>query len=240
MAQAGVQPPERLNFAKPEDWQKWIKRFERYITVADIKDDVQNVKILIYAMGPQAEDILLMFGLNENESKDYATVKDKFNGHFMVRRNVIFERARFNSRNQYEGESIESFFTELHALIEYCDYGEKRDNFLRDKIVVGIRDKRLSESLQLDEKLTLDTALNKVRSKEMVVKQSQQLSDISSARADVIRKQKQQKQARPHKPETGGKPKNRKQKVCHRCGNRSHKYAKCPARDTECYVFGKS
>ena len=47
-----------------------------------------------------------MFGLNENESNDYATVKDRFNAHFEVRRNVVFERVRFNSRNQYEGSSL--------------------------------------------------------------------------------------------------------------------------------------
>ena len=50
---------------------------------------------------------------------------------------------------------------------------------------------------------------------------------------------KNNKQARPKKPETGGKPKNRKEKVCQRCGNRLHKYAECPARDVECHVCEK-
>ena len=25
-----VQPPEKFSFNKPEDWQRWIRRFERY------------------------------------------------------------------------------------------------------------------------------------------------------------------------------------------------------------------
>ncbi len=69
---------------------------------------------------------------------------------------------------QQEGESIESFITVLYALVEHCEYGEMQEELLRDRMVVGIRDTKLSESLQLDEKLTLKTALSKVRSKEMI------------------------------------------------------------------------
>ena len=75
---------------------------------------------------------------------------------------MIFERARFNRRFQPEGETIEFFITDLYALIENCEYGELCEDFLRDCIVVGIRDTKLSETLQLDEALTLKTTLEKV------------------------------------------------------------------------------
>ena len=44
-------------------------------------------------------------------------------------------------------------------------------DLLRDKIVVGVRDKKLSEHLQLDEKRTLEKCLAKVRAKELIGKQ---------------------------------------------------------------------
>jgi hypothetical protein len=44
-------------------------------------------------MGPEADDIFASFELNDENKKKYAKVKEKFDNHFIVRRNVIFERA---------------------------------------------------------------------------------------------------------------------------------------------------
>ena len=49
--------------SRPEEWSRWIKRFERYLSVAGITSDDQKVNTLIYAMGQQEEDVMLMFGL---------------------------------------------------------------------------------------------------------------------------------------------------------------------------------
>ena len=60
----------------------------------------------------------------------------KFDSFFQVRRNIIFKRAKFNRRDQPEGESAEKkYMTSLYNLIETCDY---RDLMLCDRIVVGI------------------------------------------------------------------------------------------------------
>ena len=61
---------------------------------------------------------------------------------------MIFERARFNLRNQREGESVEQYITALYQLIETCNYKQLTDEMLRDRLVVGIRDTALSERLQ--------------------------------------------------------------------------------------------
>ena len=94
---------------------------------------------------------------------------------FKVRKNTIYERARFNRRDQREGESIEQYLTALYELVEKCDYGELKDELLRDRIVVGIRDVALSEKLQLDATLTLEKAKQKVRQREAVKEQSSKL-----------------------------------------------------------------
>ena len=57
---------------------------------------------LIYSMGDEADDILRSFGLSEEDSKKYDTVVAKFESHFVKRRNIIFERAKFNMRKQDE------------------------------------------------------------------------------------------------------------------------------------------
>ena len=58
----------------------------------------------------------------------------------MVRRNVIFERAKFNQRQEEQGETVDSFITSLHYLAEHCGYGQLHDEMIRDRLVVGLRD----------------------------------------------------------------------------------------------------
>ena len=72
----------------------------------------------------------------------------RFDSCFDVRRNTIFERARFNGRAKKEGESVEQYITELHDLVESGTYGVLKDEMLRDRLVVGIRDLSLSEKHQ--------------------------------------------------------------------------------------------
>ena len=112
-----------------------------------------QVNTLIYAMGDEADDILRSFNLSADDRKKYG---------------VIFERARFNMRRQEESESVDTFITALYSLAEHCGYGNLHDEMIRDRIVVGIRNGRLSEKLQLDSRLTLESAVTQVRQAEAV------------------------------------------------------------------------
>ena len=96
MATFQVAAPEPFNFSKPETWHKWIQRFDRFRSAAGLEDKsgVTQMNSLIYSMGPEADDIFASFALNDVNKKKYAIVKDKFDNHLIVRRNVIFERAR--------------------------------------------------------------------------------------------------------------------------------------------------
>ena len=57
---------------------------------------------------------------------------------------------------------------------------------IRDRIVVGIRDKALSERLQLDIKLTLESAKTSVRQREAIHEQQQLLKGLPPNQAMTI------------------------------------------------------
>ena len=173
MASYQVSPLESFKFSKPEEWPKWIRRFERFRVASglDTKSDEMQINTLIYSMGDEADDILGSFRLSEEEGKTFDVVRARFENFFVKKRNVIYERARFNLRRQEEGESVASFINDLYALAEHCGYGELHDEMIRDRLVVGIHDKKLSEKLQLDADLTLEKAVTSVRQSEMVHQQ---------------------------------------------------------------------
>ena len=58
------------------------------------------------------------------------------------------------------------FITALYALAEDCEYGALREELLRDRIVVGIRDNVLSQKMQMESRLDLAKAINMVRQAE--------------------------------------------------------------------------
>ena len=99
MATYHLSSMNQFNFKNPEEWPQWIRRFERFREASGVssKSEQSQVNILIYSMGPKADDIFQSFTLSEADGKKYQTVKSKFDEYFTVRRNTIHERAKFNS-----------------------------------------------------------------------------------------------------------------------------------------------
>ena len=154
----------------------------------------------------------------------------------MVRRNTIFERAKFNRRSQEEGENVDSYITSLFCLAEHCKYGALHDEMIRDRMVVGIVDSSLSLKLQLDAKLTLNKAIDAARQSEAAKREHAQMRNFlpKATNVDFV-KAKRQSKSHPTKPKMALKPQSTKGK-CNFCG-RSPAYQKvmCPAREATCF-----
>ena len=72
---------------------------------------------------------------------------------------------------------MDKFIKDLYNLARYCNFGALKDELIRDRIVVGIDNRELSEKMQLDPKLTLEKATNLARQRE-TIKQQQTILDV--------------------------------------------------------------
>ena len=182
-------PPESFDFTKPNTWSDWKQRFSRFRLATKLNKEDNEVQInsLIYAMGQEAEHVMKTFNFSESEDPNkFDDVFAKFDGYFKPSVNIIHERAKFHSRKQESNETIESFIRSLYELAETCNLDHKQDS-IRDRLVIGLFDKRCSQKLQLESKLTLDKAIEIVRQNEQIKKEmEQQGSPIQSA--DAINK----------------------------------------------------
>ena len=99
------QVPPEFSFVASE-WPMWIKRYERFMTVSGLanKDEKTKIDTLIYSyMGQKAEEVMVTIKLTEEEGKKYACVKEKMDAFFIPKVNLVYQRAKFNTRNQQEG-----------------------------------------------------------------------------------------------------------------------------------------
>ncbi|UYV66641.1 K02A2.6-like, partial [Cordylochernes scorpioides] len=184
------------------------------------------------------------------EINNYETVVKKFEEHFIGKRNVIFERAQFNRRYQQDGEAVEEYIRVLHKMAENCNYGSLKEEMIRDRIVVGVKNLQLSEKLQLEPNLTLERAIQAACQTECVKQQQTIIRSTTTQAAnvdqvyekrlppsrfnstfgkrDASKKSKFQKWS---KPEKSG---------CIRCGaSKFHPYKDCPAKEVKCHKCKK-
>ena len=138
MAHVLLKTQDPFNFQTPDDWPQWIARFNQFREAAGLAEESneKQVNTLLYCMGEGASSVLASTNLTSDERKVYQKVVEKLDAFFKVRRNVIFERVRFNRRCQREGEPIDTYIMELYKLTENCDYGALTAEMIRDRIVV--------------------------------------------------------------------------------------------------------
>ena len=237
--------------SRPDEWPKWKKRFQQYRSASglDAESEPRQVDTLLYCLGEEADSVLSSTNISSANRKKYDRVMEKFDGYFEVRRNIIFERARFNRRSQKDGESVEQYITELYNLVEFCAYGGLKEEMIRDRLVVGIRDQALSEKLQTDPGLTLEKAKTQIRQKAAVKEHTGELRKDEAAAA-LARIQSNQKLKPPKfkgspasRPQSsrGGAYKHRsKEPQCTRCGRDKHQPGdRCPAMGITCNKCNK-
>ena len=127
-----------------------------------------------------------------------------------------------------------------------------KEEIIRDRIIVGIRDMALSQKLQLDPELTFEKAKTKVRQQEAVQEHQQMMkSDFKSSlppSVDAIKKVKVKVPARPQHASVGRQYMQYRPRQdapgqapgkCSRCGKGSHSRLQCPAREAICHLCKK-
>ena len=91
--------------------------------------------MLLHCMGESSVDIAASLNI-DTSTASYQDVVELFSNFVEPSKNEIFERHKFFSRCQHENESVDNFVTELRVLAERCEFGEQKDNLIRDKIVL--------------------------------------------------------------------------------------------------------
>jgi hypothetical protein len=232
---------QRLDFKDENLSIKW-KTFKAQFNIfkiakkyADLGEE-ERIANLLMLMGSDSVPIYeqFTFGSGEGETRTLANVLAMFDRHFEPVRNVIFERVKFNGMRQ-GGLPMHSFITQVHTQADNCDYGNMRDQLIRDRIVVGVTDNKLREQLVDVEGLDLATCIRKAKQFVTHHAQASKLVGGADDNLDAVYrpsagKARNDNQEAMHKPNVG-RPKNK----CQFCNRDFHHRDRCPARNAVCF-----
>ena len=175
----------------------------------------------------------------------------KFDEHFVPRVNVLHERALFYSRAQQPDENVETYVRKLYELSEHANF-PNREESIRDRLVLGVRDRELSEKLQLQANLTLKDAVQQARQFELVKYQLSEQRHDSSTSIDAVTHRPSGSSAprqghnngprggaRTKKPDHNSYKGGNEGRACTNCGHHHNRGATCPAKGKKCRACGK-
>ena len=164
-----VPPKIELSGNLAKHWKQWKQVWSAYdlVTLLNEQTDEYRVAAIITCIGPKALTIHndLPFQ-SEAETKNLAKILELWESYYLGRANIIYERYRFNKRDQEAGESIDTYASNLRSLSDTCNYGALNDEMIRDRIVCGVRDSSLGKKLLQVPEITLERCIDMCRSVE--------------------------------------------------------------------------
>ena len=175
---SNLPPPKALSFDDnlATTWKSWKQAWKCYEIATGVhkQEGIVRVSTLLSIIGEDGVKAHDTFTWNEGEdTNDIELVLQKFDQFCAPRTQVIYERYRFNNRNQEPGENITSYLTELRTITRNCAHDTiTPDEILRERLVLGIRDNRVRERLLRLNDLTLQQAVDQIKSSEQTQQQN--------------------------------------------------------------------
>lgn len=233
-------PPAPLTFSAgnvKEKWKKWRQELDNYMLATEKHDKPDKIKIaiLLNLLGSEGLEIFNTFEFATPEEKGkYTAVLESFQNYCSPRQNVVYERYKFFSCIQQEGQTIECYVTQLKTLASTCEFADQESGLIRDRIVLGIRDHGLKERLLRESNLELEKAVEIVRAAETSREQLRNMKDDPATVNSIKKNRRHQNLSKQSmQPKQSSQPKQSTLEYdCKKCGRR-HKYRECPA-------FGKT
>lgn len=243
---------KRIDFSSANvasSWKIFKSQFKIYKVAkkfADMTEEQQICNMLVQ-MGPDSVQIYEQFTYNDAVAATKRTLENTmtfFDTYFEPVKNVIFERSKFNSMTQGDS-SIHQFIVNLQQQAAYCDYAAVKDELVRDRIVVGVKDQKLREYLIDLEDLDLAKCIQKSKQFTANHGQASKFQEVSRDNVDTVFQRKTERPDKPgvKKQESGSRdsfPSASRDSFpsaanpCYWCAKPFHKGRRCPAKESVC------
>lgn len=152
-------------FNLDDDFECYVDRMDHLLKLNKITENSNKVSFLISTGGADLYKILkTLVAPKKPENFQYDELVVKLRLHFQRKTNVTAERFKFLTRNQLAEETMQDYIITIKSLATTCNYGTFLEEVLKDRLLMGIRNKRIQAKLiELSESTfesTCEVALN--------------------------------------------------------------------------------
>ena len=148
-------PPAPLEIHDPnvgERWKMFLPAWGIYALAKELnkKGEPVQVATVLTVIGEEAREVYSTFNnwAEDGDDKKIKPVLKTFGDYCEPRKNISFERYKFNRRVQEPGETYDQYRTVLRKLAKGCTFETTTpDEILRDRLLFGVRDNKLRERL---------------------------------------------------------------------------------------------
>ncbi|XP_041961667.1 uncharacterized protein K02A2.6-like [Alosa sapidissima] len=215
---------------KNQTWEEYCEIMEQFFAANQISDRDRQRAVLISVVGPTTYSLMRsLVSPDKPKDKTYQQLVALLKNHFHPKPSEIVQRYKFDSRTRKPEESVMEYVAELRRLAQDCNYGNKLQQMLRDRLVCGINDERIQRRLLSETELTFDKALSIAVAVETANKNAQDLKN-PSASVKFIKTKKGTQESSAFK-ESGNE--------CYRCKGTRHNAANCKFKQEKCHACGK-
>ena len=199
MALSGIECPV-LQWDGDNSKENW-RRFKQHVELTftgpiKSRSEQEKCSYLVIWVGQKGRDIYNTWsGISDDDRKKLGTYYERFESHVSPKANPVLARFKFHSRVQDSSETAEKFITALRILAQDCDFKDLEE-MIRDRIAFGTNSLKVREKLiSKGAKLTLDKAMEIVRSHES---SQAQLTAMAAETADgsihLVQRRNQEKE----------------------------------------------
>ena len=178
-----------------------------------------QVATLLTVVGEDTREVHSTFceWATDGDERRIQQVLRRFSEYCQPRKNVPFERYKFNKRTQEHSEQYEQYKTALRKLSEACEFDTITPNeILRDRLIFGIHDAKVRERLLRENILKLEKTDEICRAAESMTEQMKIVGQTTSQATSVHAFRQRKERPRFLKKETSQK--NDVTKECGSCG----------------------
>ena len=149
------------------DFEAYAEQLDFFFVANGVADSTQKKAVLLTNLPTEtyqlAKDLVAPISLRE-DSLTYDTIVERLQKQLKPQKSALVARYEFDNRSRNSGETVSQYVAVLKHLATDCKFNEAmRLERLRDRLVSGIRDKKMmSELLKLKLKeLAFDIAVAK-------------------------------------------------------------------------------
>lgn len=217
-------------------WKTFKMQFDIYKIAKKYAamSEPEQISNMLVQMGNESVPIYAQFEYDEsveNKKETLANTIRMFDNYFEPVKNVIYERAKFNTMKQGE-KSIHQYIVELQNQADQCEYGTVKGDLVRDRIVVGVRDSKLREYLIDLDDLDLHKCIQKAKQWVSNHQQTSKFNEGNDENIDYVSSRQDYKK----KAEYSSAAYPSADSPCKFCLKSFHRGKICPAKHTMCKV----